>query len=98
MCVSLWSGANQFFSSISFTTCLKNVEYIPQFPTLSSCGVSRAWLRFSFTFKLLFTFFFFQGFSKDIRMQKSSYIGYIKDYEGATLMHVSASVRNHFNY
>ena len=22
-------------------------------------------------------------------MQKSSYIGYIKDYEGATLMHVS---------
>ena len=32
-----------------------------------------------------------QGFSKDIRMQKSSYIGYIKDYEGATLMHVSIS-------
>lgn len=32
-----------------------------------------------------------QGFSKDIRMQKSSYIGYIKDYEGATLMHVSTS-------
>ena len=31
-------------------------------------------------------------------MQKSSYIGYIKDYEGATLMHVSTSVRNHFNY
>ena len=24
-------------------------------------------------------------------MQKSSYIGYIKDYEGATLMHVSMS-------
>lgn len=24
-------------------------------------------------------------------MQKSSYIGYIKDYEGATLMHVSIS-------
>ena len=32
-----------------------------------------------------------QGFSKDIRMQKSSYIGYIKDYEGATLMHVGIS-------
>ncbi|XP_057293322.1 histone acetyltransferase KAT2A-like [Hydractinia symbiolongicarpus] len=28
-----------------------------------------------------------QGFSKDIKIQKSDYIGYIKDYEGATLMH-----------
>ncbi|XP_030841135.1 histone acetyltransferase KAT2A isoform X1 [Strongylocentrotus purpuratus] len=27
-----------------------------------------------------------QGFSKDIKMPKSSYAGYIKDYEGATLM------------
>ena len=36
-------------------------------------------------------FVLLQGFSKDIRMQKSSYIGYIKDYEGATLMHVSTS-------
>ena len=32
-----------------------------------------------------------KGFSKDIRIPKSSYIGYIKDYEGATLMHVSLS-------
>uniref|UniRef100_T1JCV1 histone acetyltransferase n=1 Tax=Strigamia maritima TaxID=126957 RepID=T1JCV1_STRMM len=27
-----------------------------------------------------------QGFSKEIKLTKSSYIGYIKDYEGATLM------------
>ncbi|XP_071943488.1 histone acetyltransferase KAT2A-like [Antedon mediterranea] len=27
-----------------------------------------------------------QGFSKDIKMSKAAYIGYIKDYEGATLM------------
>ncbi len=27
-----------------------------------------------------------QGFSKDIKMPKSKYVGYIKDYEGATLM------------
>lgn len=29
-----------------------------------------------------------KGFSKDIKIPKTSYIGYIKDYEGATLMHV----------
>ncbi|KAJ9586226.1 hypothetical protein L9F63_020135, partial [Diploptera punctata] len=28
-----------------------------------------------------------QGFSKDIKMNRSTYQGYIKDYEGATLMH-----------
>ncbi|XP_060075718.1 histone acetyltransferase KAT2B-like [Ylistrum balloti] len=27
-----------------------------------------------------------QGFSKDIKMNRSAYLGYIKDYEGATLM------------
>ncbi|KAL4226662.1 Histone acetyltransferase kat2b [Mactra antiquata] len=27
-----------------------------------------------------------QGFSKDIKLAKSAYLGYIKDYEGATLM------------
>lgn len=27
-----------------------------------------------------------QGFSKDIRLSKDVYQGYIKDYEGATLM------------
>lgn len=27
-----------------------------------------------------------QGFSKDIKLSKSAYNGYIKDYEGATLM------------
>lgn len=29
---------------------------------------------------------FFQGFSKDIKVPKVRYVGYIKDYEGATLM------------
>lgn len=28
----------------------------------------------------------YQGFSKDIKVPKSKYVGYIKDYEGATLM------------
>ena len=27
-----------------------------------------------------------QGFSKEIKLAKSAYLGYIKDYEGATLM------------
>ena len=31
---------------------------------------------------------FFQGFSKAIKLPKSDYTGYIKEYEGATLMHV----------
>ena len=40
-----------------------------------------------------------KGFSKDIRIPKSSYIGYIKDYEGATLMHVSLSYFfEHFSF
>ena len=30
-----------------------------------------------------------QGFSKDIKLPRSAYLGYIKDYEGATLMEVS---------
>lgn len=34
-------------------------------------------------------FLYFKGFSKEIKIPKTSYIGYIKDYEGATLMHVS---------
>lgn len=32
------------------------------------------------------TSFQFQGFSKDIKVPKAKYVGYIKDYEGATLM------------
>jgi histone acetyltransferase len=27
-----------------------------------------------------------QGFSKEIKLGKAAYLGYIKDYEGATLM------------
>jgi histone acetyltransferase len=29
-----------------------------------------------------------QGFSKEIKLSKSTYYGYIKEYEGATLMEV----------
>ena len=29
-----------------------------------------------------------QGFCKDIKLPRSVYVGYIKDYEGATLMEV----------
>lgn len=30
--------------------------------------------------------YFLQGFSKEIKIPKTKYVGYIKDYEGATLM------------
>ena len=30
-----------------------------------------------------------QGFSRDIKLSRQAYLGYIKDYEGATLMEVS---------
>lgn len=29
---------------------------------------------------------YLQGFSKEIKIPKAKYVGYIKDYEGATLM------------
>ncbi|XP_012525260.1 histone acetyltransferase KAT2A [Monomorium pharaonis] len=34
-----------------------------------------------------------QGFSKDIKLPKSMYQGYIKDYEGATLMHCELNAK-----
>lgn len=34
-----------------------------------------------------------QGFSKDIKMSRSMYQGYIKDYEGATLMHCELNAK-----
>lgn len=34
-----------------------------------------------------------QGFSKDIRISRGVYQGYIKDYEGATLMHCELNPR-----
>jgi histone acetyltransferase len=34
-----------------------------------------------------------QGFSKEIKMPKAQYNGYIKDYEGATLMHCHLNPR-----
>ncbi|XP_014772776.1 histone acetyltransferase KAT2A isoform X1 [Octopus bimaculoides] len=37
-----------------------------------------------------------QGFSKDIKLQKSAYLGYIKDYEGATLMGCELNPRIHY--
>lgn len=50
---------------------------------------SFASVRFSFkmhVFFLTFSLFQLQGFSKDIKVPKAKYVGYIKDYEGATLM------------
>lgn len=35
---------------------------------------------------MIIFFFLWQGFSKDIKVPKAKYVGYIKDYEGATLM------------
>lgn len=47
-----------------------------------------------FVFLLIFFFFFPpQGFSKDIKVPKSRYLGYIKDYEGATLMECELNPR-----
>uniref|UniRef100_H3ARR3 Lysine acetyltransferase 2A n=1 Tax=Latimeria chalumnae TaxID=7897 RepID=H3ARR3_LATCH len=40
-----------------------------------------------------FLFSCFQGFSKDIKVPKSRYLGYIKDYEGATLMECELNPR-----
>ncbi|KPJ20852.1 Histone acetyltransferase KAT2A [Papilio machaon] len=34
-----------------------------------------------------------QGFSKDIKLPRAMYQGYIKDYEGATLMHCELNPR-----
>ena len=34
----------------------------------------------------------FQGFSRDIKLSRQAYLGYIKDYEGATLMEVSCTL------
>ena len=30
----------------------------------------------------------YKGFSRDIKLPRQAYLGYIKDYEGATLMEV----------
>lgn len=42
---------------------------------------------------LFWLFFPLQGFSKDIKVTKSRYLGYIKDYEGATLMECELNPR-----
>jgi len=34
-------------------------------------------------------FRFHQGFTKEIQLDRSVWAGYIKDYEGGTIMHVS---------
>lgn len=43
-------------------------------------------LSFKILVFLTFSLFQLQGFSKDIKVPKAKYVGYIKDYEGATLM------------
>lgn len=34
-----------------------------------------------------------QGFSKDITLDKTKWVGYIKDYEGGTIMQVSSDLK-----
>ena len=98
-CLSLFLYLSVFFLPVmiwspftmSFVECKKEVYSVYndmsfQWPSGSqhtlSCPV---WFHvFDFTFSLLILPL--QGFSKDIKMPKSSYAGYIKDYEGATLM------------
>uniref|UniRef100_A0A3Q2PF57 K(lysine) acetyltransferase 2A n=1 Tax=Fundulus heteroclitus TaxID=8078 RepID=A0A3Q2PF57_FUNHE len=44
-------------------------------------------------FACYFYYIFIYGFSKDIKVPKSRYLGYIKDYEGATLMECELNPR-----
>lgn len=76
----------------SFTSCVKEKCGLSHFLEMK-VGSKERGFDWSMTeiFNSWIGFKCLQGFSKDIRMQKSSYIGYIKDYEGATLMHVSIS-------
>lgn len=49
----------------------------------------KAWFEYKsyYLFDLLAGYFKKQGFSMDITVQKPMYTGFIKEYEGATLMH-----------
>ncbi|XP_063366172.1 histone acetyltransferase KAT2A [Cydia amplana] len=47
----------------------------------------------SFADEFAIGYFKKQGFSKDIRLPRAMYQGYIKDYEGATLMHCELNPR-----
>ncbi|KAK9754405.1 Acetyltransferase (GNAT) family [Popillia japonica] len=47
----------------------------------------------TFADKFAIEYFEKQGFSKDIRISRGVYQGYIKDYEGATLMHCELNPR-----
>lgn len=44
--------------------------------------------RLRFLLRLIFFRSCFQGFTKDITFDKANWVGYIKDYEGGTIMQV----------
>ncbi|XP_074041633.1 gcn5 acetyltransferase isoform X2 [Leptinotarsa decemlineata] len=55
---------------------------------LKDYNISKGILHFlTFADQNAIGYFERQGFSKDIKMTRAAYQGYIKDYEGATLMH-----------
>lgn len=47
---------------------------------------------FSLSADLVSTCPLLQGFTKEISLDRSVWAGYIKDYEGGTIMHVSRSL------
>lgn len=49
--------------------------------------------EFKMFYHVISGYFKKQGFSKEIKMPKAQYTGYIKDYEGATLMHCELNPR-----
>ena len=72
-----------------FVLCL--LKIYPRISLVSS--VLYVILSFHTVFLTLTGYFKKQGFSKDIKMNRSTYQGYIKDYEGATLMHCELDPR-----
>lgn len=64
-----------FKKQVKLITAISNNNIINRGRTASAWQLQDKWLLPPY-----------QGFSKDIKVPKSKYVGYIKDYEGATLM------------
>ena len=83
--------ANQGFSEIVFCAVTSN-EQVKGYGThlmnhLKDYHIRNGVYHFlTFADEFAIGYFKKQGFSKDIKLSKSVYQGYIKDYEGATLM------------
>ncbi|ELT94456.1 hypothetical protein CAPTEDRAFT_113858 [Capitella teleta] len=82
---------SQGFSEIVFCAVTSN-EQVKGYGThlmnhLKDYHVQHSVLHFlTFADEFAIGYFKKQGFSKEIKLPKANYTGYIKDYEGATLM------------